>query len=172
MGSIPGSGRSPGGAHGSNPLQYSCLGNPMDRGPLRATVYSWMWLKWLSMHSPFILVFSLLLIKGKEQQQPFMKTFFIFTAHGCPASLSPASPHSHSQAIFNLILYKLKHNLQRTQARPCNSCFLNSFLSPIFWTNHKTKIFKSKQSILTSISTGPQNALHFMLLWSALFLRK
>ena len=31
MGLIPGSGRSPGGGHGS-PLQYSCLGNPMDRG--------------------------------------------------------------------------------------------------------------------------------------------
>ena len=30
-GSIPGSGRSPGEGKG-NPLQYSCLGNPMDRG--------------------------------------------------------------------------------------------------------------------------------------------
>ena len=30
-GSIPGSGRSPGERNG-NPLQYSCLGNPMDRG--------------------------------------------------------------------------------------------------------------------------------------------
>ena len=30
MGSVPGSGRSPGGGHG-NPLQYSCLENPMDR---------------------------------------------------------------------------------------------------------------------------------------------
>ena len=30
-GSIPGSGRSPEGGH-SNPLQYSCLENPMDRG--------------------------------------------------------------------------------------------------------------------------------------------
>ena len=30
-GSIPGSGRFPGGGHG-NPLQYSCLENPMDRG--------------------------------------------------------------------------------------------------------------------------------------------
>ena len=30
-GSIPGSGRSPGAGHG-NPLQYSCLENPMDRG--------------------------------------------------------------------------------------------------------------------------------------------
>ena len=34
---IPGSGRSPGGGHG-NPLQYSCLGNPMDRGAWWATV--------------------------------------------------------------------------------------------------------------------------------------
>ena len=31
LGSIPGSGRSPGGGCG-NPLQYSCLENPMDRG--------------------------------------------------------------------------------------------------------------------------------------------
>ena len=34
---IPGSGRSPGKGNG-NPLQYSCLGNPMDRGVWRATV--------------------------------------------------------------------------------------------------------------------------------------
>ena len=31
VGSIPGSGRSPGGGHG-NPFQYSCLENPVDRG--------------------------------------------------------------------------------------------------------------------------------------------
>ena len=37
LGSIPGSGRSPGGGHG-NPLQYSSLGNRMDRGAWRATV--------------------------------------------------------------------------------------------------------------------------------------
>ena len=36
--SIPGSGRSPGGGLG-NPLQYSCLENPMDRRAWRATVY-------------------------------------------------------------------------------------------------------------------------------------
>ena len=36
--SIPGSGRSPGGGHG-NPLQYSCLENPMDRGVWWATVH-------------------------------------------------------------------------------------------------------------------------------------
>ena len=37
LGSIPGSGRSPGGGNG-NPLQHSCLGNPMDRGGWWATV--------------------------------------------------------------------------------------------------------------------------------------
>ena len=37
MGSIPGLGRSPGGGNG-NPLQYSCLRNPMDRGAWQATV--------------------------------------------------------------------------------------------------------------------------------------
>ena len=37
-GSIPVSGRSPGGGNG-NPLQYSCLQNPMDRGAWQATVH-------------------------------------------------------------------------------------------------------------------------------------
>ena len=37
LGSIPGSGRSPGEGNG-NPLQYSCLENSMDRGAWHATV--------------------------------------------------------------------------------------------------------------------------------------
>ena len=37
-GSIPGLGRSPGERNG-NPLQYSCLENPTDRGAWRATVH-------------------------------------------------------------------------------------------------------------------------------------
>ena len=37
-GLTPGLGRSPGGRHG-NPLQYSCLENPMDRGAWRAAVH-------------------------------------------------------------------------------------------------------------------------------------
>ena len=36
LGSIPRSERAPGGGHG-NPLQYSCLGNPMYRGPWQGT---------------------------------------------------------------------------------------------------------------------------------------
>ena len=38
VGSIPGLGRFPGGGHG-NPLQYSCLENPMNREAWKATVY-------------------------------------------------------------------------------------------------------------------------------------
>ena len=54
LGSIPGSGRTPGGEHG-HPLQYSCLGIPMDRKAWRATVHSvaksQTELKQLSMHA-------------------------------------------------------------------------------------------------------------------------
>ena len=39
VGSIPGSGRTPAEENG-NPLQYSCLKNPMNRGAWRATVHS------------------------------------------------------------------------------------------------------------------------------------
>ena len=57
-GSVPGLERSPGGGN-SNPLQYSCLENPMDREAWTATVHgvakSWTRLKRLSMHTPAIL---------------------------------------------------------------------------------------------------------------------
>ena len=49
--SIPGSGRSPGGEKG-NPLRYSCLENPMDRGAWRATVHGGAKSQtWLSTHT-------------------------------------------------------------------------------------------------------------------------
>ena len=38
VGLIPGLGRFHGGGGNGNPLQYSCLGNPIDRGAWRATV--------------------------------------------------------------------------------------------------------------------------------------
>ena len=53
-GSIPGSGRSPGGGNG-NPHQYSCLENPMDRGTWQDTIHgvakSQAQLKQLSRHA-------------------------------------------------------------------------------------------------------------------------
>ena len=76
-GSIPGMGRSPGGGHG-NPLQYSCLENPMDRGAWRATVHgvaqSWTRLKQLSRHAHSRTIHSMLKPVGpccsrREQEQ-------------------------------------------------------------------------------------------------------
>ena len=52
--SIPGLGRSPGGDGHGNPLQYSYLENPIDRGAWRATVHGIAnSLKRLSMHTGF-----------------------------------------------------------------------------------------------------------------------
>ena len=65
-GLTPGSGRSPGGGHG-NPLQYSCLQNPMDREAWQATVHrvekSWTQLKQLSTHAcGYIYIYSIVYI--------------------------------------------------------------------------------------------------------------
>ena len=55
---IPGLGKSPGGGHG-NPLQYSCLENPLDIGAWWATVHRLSkgraWLKWPSSSSTIFL---------------------------------------------------------------------------------------------------------------------
>ena len=57
VGLVPGLGRSSGGGHG-NPLQYSCLENPMDRGAWRATAHgiakSWTRLKQLNIQAHVI----------------------------------------------------------------------------------------------------------------------
>ena len=59
VGSIPGEIRSPGGGNG-NPLQYSCLQNPMDRGAWWATVHEvakhWTRLQGLSTHAPVSII--------------------------------------------------------------------------------------------------------------------
>ena len=59
--SIPGLGRSLWRGHG-NPLQYSCLVNPMDRGTWQATVHritkSLKWLKWLSTYSTYTWIYK------------------------------------------------------------------------------------------------------------------
>ena len=57
VGLTSGSGRSPGGGH-DNPLQYSCLVNPMDRGAWEVTVHrvtkSWTQLRQSSMHTAYL----------------------------------------------------------------------------------------------------------------------
>ena len=72
--SIPGSGRSPGGGHGS-PLQYSCLENPTGRGTWRGTVHrvaeSRIWLKRLSTLK--VLKSAQLTIGGSLWKKPWLR---------------------------------------------------------------------------------------------------
>ena len=60
-GSIPQSGRSPGGGNG-NPFQYSCLENFMDRGAWQATVHGVSKSRTRLTRMLFYLLFTLLLI--------------------------------------------------------------------------------------------------------------
>ena len=61
-GLIPGLGRFPGGGHG-NPLQYSCLKIPIDKGVFLATVHgvakSWTPLKRLSIHACLYIIYCI-----------------------------------------------------------------------------------------------------------------
>ena len=69
MGSTPGSGRSPGGGSG-NPLQDSCLENPMDRGAWQVTVHgvakSWTRLRQFSTHALHVNYTAIKLMKKKK----------------------------------------------------------------------------------------------------------
>ena len=100
-GSIPGLGRSPGGEHG-NPLQYSCLENPMDRGAWWATVHGIAELdtsEWLTLSILFI---DKRLQGALLKRQLYLKGFlsdFLFSERGewrfreccvaCPFLFSP-----------------------------------------------------------------------------------
>ena len=72
---IPGSGRFLGGGHG-NPLQYSCLEDPMDRGARWATVHrvvkTWTQLKWLSTHTSNIFK-AFIQLNSKKLNKPIKK---------------------------------------------------------------------------------------------------
>ena len=76
MGSIPGLGRSPGEGHG-NPLQYSCLENPIDRGAWWATVHrvakSQTKLKRLSTHTEKQLMFVCLSWAEVKGNSPYIR---------------------------------------------------------------------------------------------------
>ena len=100
MGSIPGLGRFPGKGSG-NPLQYSCLGNPMDRGSLCATVHgvlksctrlSYWALTCLEAHTVFICCSTGkpaskkvkdLLVEGWKRER---RVFFCSLHHSTPSS--------------------------------------------------------------------------------------
>ena len=80
--SIPGLGRTPGEEH-CNPLQYSCLENPRDRGAWRAMVYraakSWTQLKWLSTAREILNALNMR--NGSTLSYTFAKSFFLNLFH-------------------------------------------------------------------------------------------
>ena len=71
---IPGSGRAPGEGNG-NPLQYSCLENPKDRGAWQAAVHvaaksQAQWSNWHFHTFPMYLVLRVCICVGQEDQWP------------------------------------------------------------------------------------------------------
>ena len=109
-GSIPDLGRSPGKGKG-NPLQYSCLENPMDRGAWRATVHgiakSWMQLsKW---KNKTFKCWKLPLFFFAHKIILFIFSYFQVFACVLISNHSPTS--SHSETYHASITYKLTMDL-------------------------------------------------------------
>ena len=95
-GSVPGWGRSTGGGHG-NPLQYSCLENPMVRGAWWATVHegakSQTRLKQFSTHIPS---YSLYKTGASSSQREGRQTWL--QCHRCSPS------HGHMMSLWSFVL--------------------------------------------------------------------
>ena len=84
LGLIPGSGRSPGEGNG-NPLQYSCLENPMDGGALQAKVHGFT--------------------KSRTQLSDFAFCFFYPSLdHKLHVGKKQAVSKAHSRCSVNLLM--------------------------------------------------------------------
>ena len=99
-GLIPGLGISHGGWH-SNPLQYSCLENPMDRGAWQAAVHrvaqSQTQLKWLSTHvRVYIYIYMCIYIHTH-----------IYIIYLLATIASPLTPSISGQSWASMFLYQL-----------------------------------------------------------------
>ena len=101
MGLIPGSGRSPGGGNG-NPLKYSWLENPMDRGAwwaiVNRTAKSWTQLKWLNTHHGCCGVLYLPCFQIKARIPSWLAHWEWTTSRNClqmnrPTNPLPPTPH-------------------------------------------------------------------------------
>ena len=105
LGLIPGSGRSPGEGNG-NPLQYSCLENPMDRGTLVG--YSSWGLKELDMTKR--LHFLFFLSSGSSTMLSAMLTPILKGCH-TPLSITQV-PSSHSSSQRKLIPHSFSSSIE------------------------------------------------------------
>ena len=125
-------GRSPGEEHG-NPLQCSCLENPMDRGAWRATVYrvaqSQIRLKW---HSTLVHTHSMLCYAKLLQSCPTLCDP-IDGSHQAPPSmeLSRQEYWSGGAIAFSVIVY-IRHIIIPCKLLPSKSYLPNFLIEVIF----------------------------------------
>ena len=105
-GSIAGSGRSPATGNGDT-LQYSCLGNSMDRGDWRATVHrvaqSQARLKQLSTHSQAEI--KVPTRPPSIQQRRWERLCFLPPAYSCGSQQSMSYGHITPSSIFRKMSY-------------------------------------------------------------------
>ena len=122
-GLIPGSGRSSGGRNG-NPLQYSCLENPMDRGAKWATVHGVAesdMHDWVTEHT-WILDHVHRQLPGKERQ-PLLQVICITEAGDSEGQMwvpvYPSSPTSSPSFIPNCLPCWDHAQYQMQEQQPC-----------------------------------------------------
>ena len=84
LGSISGSGRSPGEGNG-NPVQYSCLGNPMDRGAWQAIVHRVERIRHKLVTKPSTNVSGLNKSKAMTNLESILKSRHYFANKGLPS---------------------------------------------------------------------------------------
>ena len=77
LSSIPGLGRSPGEGN-DNPLQYSCLENPMDRGAWWATVHGVIRVRHDLMTKPPLLINNVVLVSGIKESDSVIHVSILF----------------------------------------------------------------------------------------------
>ena len=77
LSSIPGLGRSPGEGN-DNPLQYSCLENPMDRGAWWATVYGVIRVRHDLVTKPPELIYNVVLVSGVKESDSVVHVSILF----------------------------------------------------------------------------------------------
>ena len=108
--SIHESGRSPGGGNG-NPLQYSCLGNPMDRGAWRATVHGVAESDITEKRTPMLVLFH---ASFSSCQYPVT-----WSSPSLCLSLSHTHTHTHMQC-WQMLAYRVLDALlaQQETSRP------------------------------------------------------
>ena len=119
LGLIPGLGRSPGKGHG-NPLQDSCLGNPMERGAWWVTVH-----RFAESNTTERLTFSLFSSSRTKISAPIFTTCVSWLL--CSPVSSPENKESYFSFLYEGLLGEIqlkKNSKHLTHGR----CFINTSL--------------------------------------------